>query len=70
MLIRSLIALTVRRLANDPRVKAKARELAETHARPVVDDKIATVRQVARDAAPGTHPARVAGRAFKRLLDG
>jgi len=70
MLLRNLIALAARRVANDPAVKAKARELAETHARPVVEEKIATVRQVARDAAPGTHPARVAGRAFKRLLDG
>lgn len=70
MLIRSLIALAARRVVNDPRVKAKARNLAETHAKPVLDEKIAEVRQVAREAAPGTHPARVAGRALKKLLDG
>lgn len=70
MLIRSLVALAARRVANDPKVRAKARELAETHAKPVVEEKIAEVREVARDAEPGTHPARVAGRAFKKLLDG
>jgi len=70
MLIRSLIALAARKVASDPRVKAKARELAHTHGRPIVEEKLATVRQVARDAEPGAHPARVAGRAFKKLLDG
>lgn len=70
MLIRSLIAMAARRAANDPRIKAKARELANTHARPVVEEKIADLKQVARDAEPGTHPARIAGRAFKKLLDG
>ncbi len=70
MLIRSLIAMAARKAANDPRIKAKARELADIHARPVVEEKIADLKRVARDAEPGTHPARVAGRAFKKLLDG
>jgi hypothetical protein len=70
MLIRNLISLAARKVANDPRVKAKARELAETHGRPIVNDKLAAVRQVAREAEPGAHPARVAGRALKKLLDG
>ena len=70
MLIRSLIALAARRVASDPRVKAKARELAETHGRPLLDEKLADIKQVAREAEPGTHPARVAGRALKKLLDG
>ena len=70
MLIRSLISQAVRRLANDPRVKAKARELAQNHARPMVNDKLEAMRQVAREAEPGAHPARVAGRALKKLLDG
>jgi hypothetical protein len=70
MLLRNLIGMAARRAASDPKVRAKARELAETHGRPVVERTVAGVKQAAREAQPGTHPARVAGRAFKKLLDG
>ena len=69
MVMRSLLTLAARRLASDPRLRQKARDLAETHAKPMVERKAKAVRDVVREAEPGTHPARVAGRAVRRLLD-
>ncbi len=70
MLLRSLASMAVRRLASDPRVRQQAREMAETHAKPFVQRKAKAVQSVVRDAEPGTHPARLAGRAVRRLIDG
>ncbi|GAB5470296.1 MAG: hypothetical protein Kilf2KO_33260 [Rhodospirillales bacterium] len=70
MLVRSLVAMAARRLASDPKLRAKATDLAKTHAKPLVERKAKAVQETVRAAEPGTHPARVAGRAFKRLIDG
>ncbi len=70
MVIKSLVGLAARRLARDPRFRAKAQEMVKTHAVPVAERKAKAVKQVVRNAEPGTHPARVAGRAVRRLLDG
>ncbi len=68
MLIRNLVGMAARRLASDPKLRAKAQDFAKTHAMPVVERKTKAVKDVVRGAEPGTHPARVAGRAVRRLL--
>ncbi len=70
MLLRSLAAMATRRLASDPRLREKARDMAETYAKPLVERKAKAVQSAVRNAEPGTHPARVAGRALRKLIDG
>ncbi|MEQ8653011.1 MAG: hypothetical protein RIC87_11150 [Kiloniellales bacterium] len=70
MLLRSLAALAARRLAADPRVREKARDFAANQAMPVVERKTRAVQSVVKKAEPGTHPARIAGRAVRKLIDG
>jgi len=70
MLLKSLASLAARRLASDPRVRAKAKEMATTHAKPLLERKARAVAHTVRDAKPGTHPAETAGRALRRLIDG
>jgi len=70
VLLRSLATLAARRLASDPRVRAKAGEFAQNQAMPFVERKAKAVQTVVRKAEPGTHPARIAGRAVRRLIDG
>ncbi|MEO1190759.1 MAG: hypothetical protein AAFY02_03325 [Pseudomonadota bacterium] len=70
MLLRSLAMMAARRVASDPKLRAKAKDIAQTHAKPMVERKAKAVQSAVREAAPGTHPARVAGRAVKRLIKG
>ena len=69
LLLRRVLFTVARRAAADPRVRAKARQVFDEHARPAVEK---TANEVRRAAArkPGEHPARAAGRVLKRLLDG
>ncbi len=70
MLFRSLATMAARRLAADPKVREKARDFAVNQAKPVVERKAQAVNKVVRNAEPGTHPARIAGRAMRKLIDG
>ncbi len=62
--------MAARRLAADPRVREKARDFAVNQAKPVVERKAQAVKSAVQKAEPGTHPARIAGRAVRRLIDG
>ena len=68
--IRHLLFTVARRAASDPRVRAKAREIFDETARPVLTKKARDIKEAAARRSPGEHPARFVGRAFKRLLDG
>lgn len=70
MLFRSLAAMAARRLAADPKVREKARDFAVNQAKPMVERKTKAVQSVVQKAEPGTHPARIAGRAVRKLIDG
>ncbi len=70
MLIRRLLFTAARQVASDPRVRAKARQVFDEKARPVLAKKAQELKEVAREGGPGEHPARLAGRAIRRLLDG
>ncbi|MBC6406444.1 MAG: hypothetical protein GDA41_12150 [Rhodospirillales bacterium] len=69
-MLKSLAVLAARRLASDPKLRRKAKELADTHARPLVERKARAVHKAVTTAEPGTHPARIAGRAVRKLIDG
>ncbi|MBT6205628.1 MAG: hypothetical protein P8Q36_02525 [Alphaproteobacteria bacterium] len=70
MLIRNLLFSAARRVAADPKLQAKAKAVFNENARPVLEEKAREVKQLAAERETGEHPARFAGRAFKRLLDG
>ncbi|MBN33180.1 MAG: hypothetical protein CMM46_00115 [Rhodospirillaceae bacterium] len=65
-----MLLSAARKAATDPRLQAKAREAYEQNAKPVIDQKAGELRQMATERPSGEHPARFAGRALKRLLDG
>lgn len=69
MILRQLLAMAARRAAADPTVRAKAAEVFDTHARPVIARKLQGAREAAAQGQPGEHPARTAGRMMRRLLD-
>lgn len=68
MILRTLITMAARRAAADPRVRAKAADLYEKQARPVIARKVQGARQAAAEGQPDEHPARRAGRIIGRLL--
>jgi len=70
MFLRRLLLSAAQRAAADPRIQAKAREVYDQNARPVIEEKTAEMRRMAAERPKDEHPARFAGRAFKRLLDG
>jgi len=70
MILRQLLTMAARRAAADPKVRAMAAEFYETQARPVINRKVDAARQAAQQGQPGEHPARMAGRVMRRLLDG
>lgn len=70
MLFKSFASLAARRLASDPRVRAKARALAAEQVLPAMERRVKAVQKTYRQAEPGIHPARLAGRAVRRLIDG
>ena len=70
MLLRRLILAAARRAVADPRVRAKAKQVFDESAKPVIERKAREVKRLARERQPGEHPVRFAGRAFRRLLDG
>jgi len=70
MLIRNLLFSAARRVAADPKLQAKAKAVFDQNARPVLEQKARAVKQLASEREAGEHPARFAGRALKRLLDG
>ncbi len=70
MILRSLFMSAARRVAADPKVRAKAKQIFDQNARPVIEQKARDVKQMASEREPGEHPARFVGRAFKKLLDG
>ena len=67
---RHLLFTVAKRAASDPRVRAKAKQVFDENARPVLTRKARELKEVAAEHNPGEHPARFAGRAFRRLLDG
>jgi hypothetical protein len=70
MILRSLFMSAARRVASDPKMQAKAKQVFNENARPILEQKAREAKQMASDREPGEHPARFAGRAFKKLLDG
>jgi hypothetical protein len=70
MILRTLFMSAARRVAADPKVRARAKQIFEENARPVIEQKAREMKQAAAESKPGEHPARFAGRAFKKLLDG
>lgn len=70
MILRSLFMSAARRVASDPKMRAKAKQVFDENARPILEQKAREAKQIASDREPGEHPARFAGRAFKKLLDG
>ena len=70
LVLRHLLLAAARRAAADPRVRAKAKEIYEDKARPVLARKARELKEEAARRDPEEHPARFVGRAFKRFLDG
>ncbi len=70
MLLRRILFSVARRAAADPRVRAKARQVYDEKAKPVLERKAREAKEIAGERKPGEHPARFAGRVLKRLLDG
>ncbi len=68
-MLRQLFSLAARRAAADPRLRAKAAEVARNHAKPLIERKLAGVRDVASKVDPRDNPAYFAGRVMRRLLD-
>jgi len=69
MILRQLLTMAARRVAADPKVRAKAAEVYHTQAKPVIARKVQAAREAAGEAQPGEHPARTAGRMMRRLLN-
>ena len=70
MLLRRLLLAAARRAAADPRVRAEAKRVFDEKAKPAIERKAREMKRFAGEREPGEHPARFAGRAFRRLLDG
>ncbi len=70
LVFRHFFLAAARRAASDPRVRAKAKEIYENKARPVLARKARELKEAASERTPEEHPARFVGRAFKRFLDG
>ena len=69
-MLNRFLLLAARRAANDPRLRAKAADLYRERAKPVIDRKVADIREVASQTDPRRKPAYFAGRVVRRLLDG
>jgi len=80
-LLRTLLFQAARRLAADPRVRAKAAEVVETEikpraraaaakAKPRIEETRADLRRIAAETDPRTQPARFARRAARRIVEG
>lgn len=70
MILRRLFMSAAQRVASDPKMRAKAKQVFNENARPILEKKAREAKQMAADREPGEHLARFAGRAFKKLLDG
>ncbi len=79
--IRQLVLYAARRLAADPRVRAKAAEVLETEikprakaawrrTKPKIDAAAAEIKDIARETRPLEHPAKFAAKLKERLREG
>ena len=81
LLIRQLVLYAARRIAADPRVRAKAAEVLETEikprakaawrqTKPKIEAAAAELKDIARETRPLQHPAKFAARLKQRLKEG
>ena len=79
--IRQLILYAARRIAADPRVRAKAAEVLETEikprakaawraTKPKIEAATAELKDIARETRPLKHPAKFAAKLKERLREG
>ncbi len=83
-LLQRLMFAAARRIAADPRTKAKAKQVFETEIKPRAADALAKAKpkiakakesvraeldDIAKDTDPRREPARFAGRLARRLID-
>ncbi|MFB3150234.1 MAG: hypothetical protein ACE10M_06655 [Alphaproteobacteria bacterium] len=79
--IRQLILYAARRIAADPRVRAKAAEVLETEikprakaawrqAKPKIEAAAAELKDIARETRPLKHPGKFAAKLKERLREG
>ncbi|MCH7544606.1 MAG: hypothetical protein IIB65_13320 [Proteobacteria bacterium] len=81
LLIRQLVLYAARRIAADPRVRAKAADLLETEikprakaawaeTKPKIEAAAAELKDIARETRPLKHPAKFAAKLKERLRQG
>ncbi len=79
--IRQLVLYAARRIAADPRVRAKAAEVMETEikprakaawreTKPKIEAAKAELKDIARETRPLKHPAKFAAKLKQRLREG
>ena len=79
--IRQLVLYAARRIAADPRVRAKAADLLETEikprakavwaeTKPKIEAAAAELKDIARETRPLKHPAKFAAKLKERLRQG
>jgi len=69
-MMKRLAMMAVGRLARDPHVRDKVRDLASNRAKPALKRKTSAAKQEVHNAEPGSSPTQTAGKAIKRFLTG